>query len=75
MAVTTLVEGALDVLIVVVALELLDIGDAGVGWLNAAWGFGGLLGGAAAVAARRGRPAGVGARRRLLWRSASRSPA
>ena len=50
MAVTTLVEGALDVLIVVVALELLDIGDAGVGWLNAAWGFGGLLGGAAAVA-------------------------
>ena len=33
-----------------VALELLDLGDAGVGWLNAAWGAGGLLGGAVALA-------------------------
>ncbi len=34
---------------VVVALELLDLGGAGVGWLNSAWGVGGLLGGAAAL--------------------------
>jgi MFS family permease len=46
----TLVEGAVDVLVVVMALELLDMGDAGVGWLNAAWGLGGLVGGGAALA-------------------------
>ena len=41
---------------VVAALELLDMGASGVGWLNAAWGVGGLLGGAAALAVlRRGR--------------------
>ena len=50
LSVSTLVEGAVDVLVVVVALELLDLGDAGVGWLNAAWGAGGLLGGAVALA-------------------------
>lgn len=37
-------------LVVVVALDALDTGEAGVGWLNAAWGVGGILGGAAAVA-------------------------
>lgn len=46
---TTLVEGAVDVLVVVCAFALLDIGGAGVGWLNAAWGAGGLAGGAAAL--------------------------
>jgi MFS family permease len=46
---STLIEGALDVLIVVTALSLLDLGAAGVGWLNAAWGIGGLVGGGAAV--------------------------
>jgi MFS family permease len=46
---TTLVEGAVDVLVVVLAIELLDLGDAAVGWLNAAWGLGGLLGGGAAL--------------------------
>ena len=50
LATTTLAEGAIDVLVVVVALDVLDAGDAGVGWLNAAWGVGGILGGAAAVA-------------------------
>lgn len=50
-AAATVVEGATDVLIVLVALDLLDIGQAGVGYLNAAWGIGGLLGGAAAAAA------------------------
>ena len=50
MTVATLVEGAVDVLVVVVAIELLDLGGAGVGWLNACWGAGGLAGGAAALA-------------------------
>ena len=35
---STLVEGMVDVLVVVTALRLVDLGDAGVGWLNAAWG-------------------------------------
>ena len=46
----TVVEGATDVLLVVLALDLLDLGQAGVGWLNAAWGVGGLIGGAVAAA-------------------------
>jgi MFS family permease len=46
---STLVEGAVDVLVVLTAIELLDLGGAGVGWLNSAWGFGGLVGGAAAI--------------------------
>jgi hypothetical protein len=50
LSVSTLVEGAIDVLVVITALELLDIGAAGVGWLNAGWGLGGLIGGAAALA-------------------------
>ncbi len=49
LGVSTLVEGAIDVLVVLVALELLGLGAAGVGWLNAAWGLGGVLGGAGAV--------------------------
>ena len=46
----TLVAGALNVLIVVTALELLDLGNAGVGFLNSAVGVGGLLGAVAAFA-------------------------
>ena len=46
---STLVEGAADVLVVLVAIELLDLGGAGVGWLNSAWGLGGIAGGAAAI--------------------------
>jgi MFS family permease len=42
----TLVAGALNVLIVVMSLELLGLGDAGVGYLNAAIGIGGLAGAA-----------------------------
>src|SRR5215211_3561697 len=49
LALSTLVEGAVDVLVVVVAIQLLDLGGAGVGWLNSAWGLGGLVGGAAAL--------------------------
>jgi hypothetical protein len=48
-AVTALVQGIFDVLIVVAAIELLGLGESGVGWLNAAWGVGGVLGGVAAL--------------------------
>ena len=46
----TLAAGALNVLIVVLALELLDLGNSGIGFLNSAVGIGGLLGGVAALA-------------------------
>jgi MFS family permease len=61
LGVSTLVEGAIDVLVVVVALELLDLGAAGVGWLNSLWGLGGVIGGTAAVMllARRGNASGL----------------
>jgi MFS family permease len=49
LAVSAFVEGAVDVLVVLLAIELLDLGGEGVGWLNAAWGVGGLLAGAAAI--------------------------
>jgi MFS family permease len=51
----TLVDGMLSVLIVVLALEFLDAGQAGVGFLNSAIGVGGLVGafGAAALVGRR----------------------
>ena len=45
----SLVRGLLNVLVVVAAIELLDMGESGVGWLNAALGAGGLIGGLAAV--------------------------
>jgi MFS family permease len=40
----TFVAGALNVLIVVSALQLLDLGEEGVGFLNSAVGIGGLVG-------------------------------
>jgi MFS family permease len=46
----TFVDGMLNVLLVVVALELLDTGQAGIGFLNSAVGIGGLLGALAAAA-------------------------
>jgi MFS family permease len=46
----SLVDGMLNVLIVVIALKLLDTGNAGVGFLNSAVGIGGLLGALAAAA-------------------------
>jgi hypothetical protein len=46
--VQTFTRGALTVLAVVVAIDLLDTGDAGVGVLNAAVGAGGVLGSLAA---------------------------
>jgi MFS family permease len=42
----TLVAGALNVLVVVAALELLDLGRSGPGLLNSAVGIGGLIGAA-----------------------------
>ena len=44
LAAQTLVAGALNVLIVVSALQLLDLGEQGVGFLNSAVGIGGLVG-------------------------------
>lgn len=55
----TAVAGALGVLAVVVSLRLLDLGDAGVGWLYSATGIGGVLGAAVALA--------LVARRRLAF--------
>jgi MFS family permease len=51
----TFVDGMLNVLIVVTALELLDTGRAGVGFLNSAFGVGGVVGAllAAALIGRR----------------------
>lgn len=45
----TFVRGALLVLLVVLALDVLSLGDGAVGWLNAAIGVGGLIGGALAA--------------------------
>ena len=44
LAAAAVIEGALDVFIVVLALDLLAIGEAGVGLLGGALGAGGLLG-------------------------------
>jgi MFS family permease len=48
-AVDLFVQGMIDVLIIIAALEALDIGQSGAGWLNAGWGVGGLVGGAASL--------------------------
>lgn len=45
----TFVRGALLVLMIVLALDTLALGDDSIGWLNAAIGFGGLVGAAAAA--------------------------
>jgi len=68
MSAQTLVCGAFEVLLVVIAIRMLHAGNAGVGWLNAAVGVGGVLG-AAVVTALAGRKRlagdlGIGA---LLW--------
>jgi MFS family permease len=67
-AAQSLVRGLLNVLIVVAAIELLGMGEAGVGWLNAALGAGGLIGGMTALALvgrrRLAAPFGLGL---VLW--------
>jgi MFS family permease len=50
-----LVSGMLDVFVVVLALEVLDLGNGGVGLLNAAVGAGGLLGGIVTLTVTSGR--------------------
>jgi MFS family permease len=63
-----IVYGALEVLIVVLAIQVLHGGNAGVGWLNTAIGIGSLLGaGVVAVLAARKRLAGGFALGILLW--------
>ncbi len=68
LAAQTVIDGALDVLIVLLALELLDVGAAGLGFLNSAAGAGGI---AAAVAvgglATRGRLASTLGAGIVLW--------
>ena len=64
----TLVAGGLAVLIVVMAFEVLDLGEPGVGYLNAAIGVGALIGSVAALSLagmRRLSPAFIGGI--LLW--------
>jgi predicted MFS family arabinose efflux permease len=67
-AAQTFVDGALGVLVVVLALETLDLGASGVGYLNSVLGVGGIIGGIAAAAlvarARLGTDFGVGI---VLW--------
>jgi len=53
--VQTVVRGALTVLVVLLAVDVLDIGEPGVGWLSAAMGLGGLAGGVVAAHVVRGR--------------------
>ena len=50
LAAINFVYGVLDVLMVVVAIELVGLGTGGVGVLNSAWGAGGVAGGIAALA-------------------------
>ena len=61
-AAQTLVLGALQVLVVVVALQVLGAGNGGVGWLNATLGVGGIAGAlvVAVLGARLARNLGVG---------------
>jgi MFS family permease len=49
-AAQTFVDGALGVLVVVLALETLDLGASGVGYLNSVLGVGGIIGGVVAAA-------------------------
>jgi MFS family permease len=60
LAFSTLVEGAIDVLVVFVAIHLLGANGAGVGWLNAGWGFGGVIGSVVALTLLRRGPLTAG---------------
>jgi hypothetical protein len=53
--------GLTSVLVVVVAIDLLDLGPAGVGWLNTAFGVGGLLAGPVMLVLLRGAMPRLGA--------------
>jgi hypothetical protein len=45
-----LVQAMVELLLVIAALDVLGMGDGGVGWLFAAWAVGALIGGGAALA-------------------------
>lgn len=67
-AAQTFVDGALGVLIAVLALDLLDLGGGTVGFMNSALGIGGVLGAVAATAlGARGRLAGDFGLGIVLW--------
>jgi MFS family permease len=64
----TLVAGCFNVLVVVTALELLDVGEGGLGALNSAVGIGGLVGAfVAALLVGRGRISKHFATGMILW--------
>lgn len=48
LATLSIIDGLTNVLVIVTAVELLDSGTAGIGYLNIAYGLGGLIGGFAA---------------------------
>jgi MFS family permease len=48
LATLSITDGLMNVLVIVTAVELLDTGTAGIGYLNIAYGLGGLIGGFAA---------------------------
>jgi MFS family permease len=63
-----IIEGALDVLIIVLAFDLVGTGEAGVGFLSSAAGLGGVVGAAAAMTlVGRARLAAPFAAGLLLW--------
>jgi MFS family permease len=66
-ALQAMVRGALNVLLVVVAFRLLDIGESGVGFLTAALGAGGLAGAFASLSLTGRRLAGPVAAGLVLW--------
>ena len=67
-AAQSVVEGALNVLLVVLAIQLLHAGNAGFGWLTTAMGLGSVLGAAAvAILSTRRRLAGGFAAGILCW--------
>jgi len=67
MAAQTFLDGMLGVLLAVVALDLLQVGESGLGWLNGMIGIGGLLGAALAAGLVGRRLSGSLAVGCLLW--------
>ena len=49
LATSTFVEGMVDTMLIVLALQQLGIGDPGAGWLDSMWALGGIVGGGLAL--------------------------
>lgn len=60
LAADVFVQAVVDVLLVIVAIRVVGLGEAGAGWLSAAWGAGGILGGLLAAALHAQRRLGAG---------------